>query len=66
MIACGGLYAVHPGHGLVPRDEDVVDVVGPGALGRLELDDVPRQVGVAVVGRLPAQLDHPSGLVQHL
>ena len=31
----------------------MVDVILPGALRRLELDDVAGQVGVSVVGSLP-------------
>ena len=40
MIVGGGFQAEHTGHGLVAGDEDAIDVVGPGALGGLELDDV--------------------------
>ena len=34
--------------------------------GRLELGDVSRQVGVTIVGRLPAQLNRATGLVNNL
>ena len=34
--------------------------------GRLEFDDVSRQVGVAIVGCLPAQLHRATSLVNNL
>jgi len=34
-------------------------------LGRFEFDDISGKIGVAIIRRLPAQLDSSSGLFQH-
>ena len=44
----------------------MIDVILPGSLGCLELDDVAGQVGVAVVGSLPGQLDSSARFIEHL
>jgi len=44
----------------------VIDVILPGALGLLELNHVTCQVGVAVVGCLPRELDSATRFVQNL
>ena len=42
MVAGGGLEAEHGGDVLVPGNQHVVNVIGPGALRRLELNHVSK------------------------
>ena len=63
VVGGGRPEAEHPGDGLVPADQDPVDVVMPRALGQLVLDHVVGQVGVALVRSLPGQLNVAAILV---